>query len=261
MRRQLHDAAALADALASGAPVRLVLHRSGPLSADAVAALALAEARGIECRVISQNQLTRLCQARLEPELLALVGPDPRRSLEEVAARARAVWLLVDTAYPGNAGFVIRTAEVSGADAVVVAAAFDHEQRRAVRRTAMRADRYMPVIYTGAEAAIDAARAAGLQIVGIEDSGTVAPWDADLARPSLFAVGGERDGIPPGLLARCDLVVRLPMGGFVPSYNLQAAMAMVAGERLRQLATRAPALPPERPEDRPRGRPDADSHR
>jgi tRNA(Leu) C34 or U34 (ribose-2'-O)-methylase TrmL len=30
--------------------------------------------------------------------------------------------------------------------------------------------------------------------------------------------------------------MRLPMAGFVPSYNLQAAMSMVAYERLRQLA-------------------------
>ena len=38
------------------------------------------------------------------------------------------------------------------------------------------------------------------------------------------------------LLARCDAVLRIPMRGFVPAYNLQAAMAMVAGERLRQEA-------------------------
>jgi tRNA G18 (ribose-2'-O)-methylase SpoU len=30
--------------------------------------------------------------------------------------------------------------------------------------------------------------------------------------------------------------VRVPMAGFIPSYNVQAAMAAVAAERLRQLA-------------------------
>ena len=237
-RRQLSDARSLLDALAADAPVRIVLHRAEGLSADATRALGIARERGIAVRPLSPNQLTRLCQARREPELLAMVGPDPRRPLADVAKTAHDIWLLVDTAYPGNAGFVMRTAEVSGADAVVIAAAFDHEQRRAVRRTAMRADRYMPVVYTSASDAIETARAGGLQIVGIEDSGAVAPWDADLAQRSLFVVGGERNGIPADLLERCDTTVRLPMGGFVPSYNLQAAMAMVAGERLRQLEAR-----------------------
>ena len=239
-RRQLHDASELERALARGEPVRIVLHREAELSDAALRALATAREHGIDVRPLSQNQLTRLCQARKQPELLAMVGPPATADIDEVAARARVLWLLVDTAYPGNAGFVIRTAEVSGADGVVVCAGFDHAQRRAVRRTAMRADRYMPVIYTDAERAIASARAAGLRIVGIEDSGTHAPWQADLCARSLFIIGGERDGIPPVLLDCCDEVLRLPMDGFVPSYNLQAAMAMVVGERLRQLTGGAP---------------------
>ena len=84
-------------------------------------------------------------------------GADPRRGLDSVLEEAQTVWLLVDTAYPGNAGFAIRTAEVSGADASVIGAAFDHEKRRAVRRTAMRADRYMPLFYADAHETLEQA--------------------------------------------------------------------------------------------------------
>jgi TrmH family RNA methyltransferase len=243
-RDQLHDAADLRAALEGGQPVQLVLHRESGLSPGATAALALARDRGVELRPLSQNQLTRLCQARREPELLALIGDDPKRNLEDALASAHTVWLLVDTAYPGNAGFVIRTAEVSGADAVVVGAPFDHEQRRAVRRTAMRADRYMPVLYHGAADTIERGRACGLEVIGIEDSGERAPWEHDLTGRALLVLGGERHGIPPELLERCDQVLRLPMEGFVPSYNLQAAMAMVVGERWRQRVA-GPPRPPE----------------
>jgi tRNA G18 (ribose-2'-O)-methylase SpoU len=58
----------------------------------------------------------------------------------------------------------------------------------------------------------------------------------DLAGPVLFVVGGERHGIPAEVLAECDDVIRIPMLGFIPSYNLQAAMAAVASERIRQLS-------------------------
>ena len=66
------------------------------------------------------------------------------------------------------------------------------------------------------------------------------PWEEDLRGPTLFVVGGEKHGIPDGLLQMADRVLRLPMLGFIPSYNLQAAMAMVAGERMRQLAQDPP---------------------
>jgi tRNA G18 (ribose-2'-O)-methylase SpoU len=38
------------------------------------------------------------------------------------------------------------------------------------------------------------------------------------------------------VLDTCDGAIRIPMRGFIPSYNLQAAMAIVVGEHLRQLA-------------------------
>ena len=237
-RTQISDAAELAKALRASDAVRIVLHREDDLSDEAQTAIALAKERSIDVRPLSQNQLTRLCQCDVAPELLAMIGAPVHRELADALRGASVVWLLVDTAYPGNAGFVIRTAEVSGANGVIICAAFDHEQRRAVRRTAMRADRFMPVLYSEIESAIDAAQEAGLRVVGIEDSGGQAPWEAELCAPTLFVIGGERHGIPAAVLDRCDDVLRLPMDGFVPSYNLQAAMEMVVGERLRQLATR-----------------------
>ena len=50
----------------------------------------------------------------------------------------------------------------------------------------------------------------------------------------MLVVGGERDGIPNSILRASDSVVRIPMAGFVPSYNLQAPMAVVAAEAMRQ---------------------------
>jgi tRNA G18 (ribose-2'-O)-methylase SpoU len=54
-------------------------------------------------------------------------------------------------------------------------------------------------------------------------------------------IGNEREGIAPSLLTRCAAVARIPMAGFVPSYNVQAAMAAIAVERLRQLSSKRTA--------------------
>jgi len=171
--------------------------------------------------------------------VLALVGPDAKADLDSVMRLGGAVWLLTGPAYPGNVGFAIRTAEVSGADGLYIDNDFDHTKRREARRASMRADRFLPIAWERAETVIAAARRAGKQVVGVEDTGTLPPWGANLAQSVLLIVGAEADGIPGVVLDSCDLVVRIPMAGFVASYNLQAAVAAIAAERFRQLELEA----------------------
>jgi 23S rRNA (guanosine2251-2'-O)-methyltransferase len=237
-RRQLAGADEVAAALAAGAALRLVL-----LGRDASpAARALAErARAAGARVLpaTDNDLRRMRRAGApaDCELLGLVGPDPAAGAEAALAGAGAVWLLAGVAYAGNAGAAIRTAEVSGADAVFLDAAFDAEGRRRALRASMHAERFLPVHWSPAAEVLDRARAAGRRLLGVEDVGARAPWEVDLRGRVLLVIGGEREGLGAALLARCDAVVRVPMAGFVPSYNLQAALAAVAAERLRQEAS------------------------
>jgi len=142
---------------------------------------------------------------------------------------------MVGLAYPSNAGMVIRTAEGSGAEGIVLDTDWHHHERRMATRTSMRADLYLPVFWETAQETVAAARRHEHRIFGIENTGTRAPWDEDLTGPSLFIIGGEAHGIPAQILEQCDAVLRLPMAGFIPSYNLQAATAVLAIERLRQL--------------------------
>jgi len=230
-RLRLSGPDALARALDAGLPVRCVVVPEGPLPAELAALCERAEAAGAEILRTGERRRARLAG---DASVAALVGPPCDADLDSVMARGGVVWLLVGARYPGNVGAAIRTAEVSGADGVYIDNAFDHAQRRETRRAAMRADRFLPVAWERATRVVGAARRAGKRIIGVEDSGTAAPWETALDAPSLLIAGGEADGIPPALLRRCDAVTRIPMAGFLASYNLQAAVAIVAAERLRQ---------------------------
>jgi tRNA G18 (ribose-2'-O)-methylase SpoU len=234
-RTQLAGAAAIEAALDRGEPVRLILLRRGARGAAIEACLERADAAGVPVRRVSAREFERLRRAGPARNLLALAGPPPQAGMGEVLAGGGAVWLLSGIAYPGNAGFAIRTAEVSGAAGVFLDATFDHAGRRAALRASIHANRFMPVLWKETEAVLAAARASRRRIVAIEDVGSEPPWAVDLTGRILFVVGGEAAGIPESALARCDAVVRIAMAGFIPSYNLQTAVAAVATERLRQL--------------------------
>ena len=233
---QVRGVAAIEAAIERGDRVRLVLVPNEPTPPAAEQLAGRARELGIEVRSVGVSALARYAQNTPGVEALALVGERPAATVEGILGAGGAAWLLAGIAYPGNAGFAIRAAEVSGAAGIVIDAAFDHPARREAVRASMRADWFMPVCWATAAEAIDAAHSH--QVVGIEDSGDVAPWDVDLTGSVLFVVGGERHGTPPHVLARCDSVVRIPMAGFIPSYNLQAAVAVLAAERLRQLGVR-----------------------
>ena len=223
---------AVARALDDGEPLRWVVVREGALAPELEALCERAAASGAQVERAGARRHRRVCG---DAELAAWVGPPPDADLDAVMARGGAVWLLVGAAYPGNVGAALRTAEVAGADGVYVDNGFDHAQRREARRASMRADRCLSVAWERANAVIGAARRAGKTFVGVEESGRVAPWDVALDGSLLLVVGGEAEGVPPAILRRCEVVVRIPMAGFVASYNLQAAVAIVAAERLRQL--------------------------
>jgi len=202
-----------------------------------------ARAAGVPIEPASPGDLRRLS---LGPpaSILALAGRDPGASSRAVMAQPGAKWLLVGAAYPGNVGAALRTMEVSGAAAAFVDADLDRSGRRAALRTSMNAERFMPVFWEDAGGALARAREADHRIIGVEDVGDRAPWELDLTGPVLFVVGGEDRSLAPDHLSLCDAVVRLPMAGFIPCYNLQAAVAAVAMERLRQTQTRVgPASP------------------
>ena len=200
---------------------------------DTSALRALCEAANIPLEEGSANDVWRM-SADGAQVALALTGRTQHDTLEEVMEAGGCIWFFDGVEYSTNLGFAIRTAEVSGADAVLLNVSKTHEERRTIRRASMRADRFIPVIYTTTESILAAASEHGVRLVVAEDVGQQGPWDEDLTGDVILVVGAERDGVSAPVLEAADAVVKLPMDGFVPSYNLQVAVSVLAVEALRQ---------------------------
>ena len=184
----------------------------------------------------SENDLWRMSRSTSNgiPDVLCLVGRNPESSLKEILSKGGLVWLLAGASYPVNIGFCIRTAEVSGADAVIIDAELNNQERSAAKRASMKAHRFLPVFWTSGLESILMAKEYGFRIISVEDVGDSAPWDIDMTGDIVLVVGGERNGISEKILEQSDEIIRIPMSGFVPSFNLQAPLSYVAIEAQRQ---------------------------
>lgn len=226
--------AAISEALDRGAPIARILVRADG-DADALADLiARAEDRGVPLAAEPAREMQRMTEGEGVEEAIALAGPPLATRLDALMAAPGLTLALCRLRYPGNVGFILRAAEVAGAAGVAVDVDWTEKEHAAARRASIHAERFLPVVEADTAAAIASARQAGRRVVAVETSGEATPWSLDLTRPTLIVVGGEAEGIPEDLLAQADATVRIPTRGFIPSYNVQAAVGMLLGEWLRQ---------------------------
>ena len=227
MSLQITGEADVIKALKNGVDIKLVLVDR---EEDCSEVIQLCEERNIKVTEGSATDLWRM-SANGQQKVLALVQREAGGTLEEVFEREGAIWLFDGVEYAPNLGFGVRTAEVSGATAVIINVSKTHEERRTIRRASMRATRFIPVVYATTEEIL---AACNRRIVVAEDVGGKAPWECDLTGDVMLVVGAENAGVSKEVLDAADDIVRLPMPGFIPSYNLQVAISSLAIERLRQ---------------------------
>ena len=230
MAGQITGREAVLAALLSGEAIEMVLVDR---EKDTAEIRSLCEQLNIPLEEGSTNDLWRMSTDGFV-DALAMTGRIPVGDLDEVLERGGTIWFFDGVTYSTNLGFAIRCAEVSGADAVLLNVTKTHEERRTIRRSSMRADRFIPVVYTTTEKILEAVKTHNVRLIAVEDVGTHGPWDEDLTGDVMLVVGAEKEGISEQVLAAADACVLLPMDGFVPSYNLQVAVSVVAIEALRQ---------------------------
>ena len=106
----------------------------------------------------------------------------------------------------------------------------------AVRRVSAGAAEVVPVARVGnLPAALEAARATGVWVLGLDEKATDSLWGHSLAEPPVALVLGAEDrGISPRVRKDCDGLARIPLGGKIGSVNVAVAGALAMFEVARR---------------------------
>lgn len=171
-------------------------------------------------RTVGADEFARAAPTAPPTPVLALARR-PRVDAEAVLAAPGdpPVVFLEHPNHLGNLGAVIRVAAAAGVAGVLVSGDRDPWHPTALRGSA------------GLHFALPVARVAGLlpsgrPVVAADPEGPPF-WEAALPGRAILAFGSERQGLSPGLLARADLRVGIPMRVGVSSLNLATAVAVL----------------------------------
>jgi RNA methyltransferase, TrmH family len=223
----VESAKVLREALAAGAEIEAVFVRE---DSEAVVPLGVsAPVRSVELSVFD-----RLADTETPQPLLAVVRVQ-RRSIESI--HGGTILVGVDIRDPGNAGTMIRSAELSGASAVVfLGTSVDVTSPKVVRSSAGGMF-HLPVVQCVDTAlGLDELRRHGCRVLGTAVHRDAVPYcnDGTLAGDVVIVVGNEAHGLDQFVEPLVDQWITIPMQGRTESLNVGMAASVLCFEAARQ---------------------------
>ena len=170
--------------------------------------------------IVPDRAMARMSDLETPPGIVA-VFPRVLLELDAIMAEGKPVAVLAGVADPGNAGTLLRTAEIFGIDAAIfVGEAVEPHNPKVVRSTMGALFRMRVGVSSGTDLA-EAARRADYTIVAAARGGQSLP-DYRFPERSLIAIGNERHGVAAAL-PHYDEEIAIPHAG--PGESLNASVA------------------------------------
>ena len=134
-----------------------------------------------------------------------------------------------------NFGAILRTAECTGVDAVIVPNQGNAPLNADAIKTSAGAAFKIPIVKVSHLLdAIYLLQAEGIQIVAITEKTEQDIYKLDLKKPTALIMGSEHKGISPAILKIADAKAKIPLMGQIESLNVSVASGVALYEVLRQ---------------------------
>ena len=136
---------------------------------------------------------------------------------------------------PYNFGYALRSLYAAGCDGILLGERNWMTAAGVVARASAGASELLPMFKGPFKKAVTAARSIGYRVAAAGIRNAVSMYDADLSKPLLLVIGGEKRGISSSVSSLCDLTVRVDYGrSFRGSLSTASAAAVLGFEVLHQ---------------------------
>jgi 23S rRNA (guanosine2251-2'-O)-methyltransferase len=191
----------------------------------------LARAISVPIRFEPRAALDRAANGALHQGVLAFGSARRYTALEDLGADAQLLVLLDGVEDTHNLGAILRTAHAAGASAVLIPERRAAGLTETVAKAAAGALEHLPVVRIGnVSQTLESLKKRGFWIYGLDERAEAAYSNIDYAKPTVFVLGGEGQGLHQLVKKHCDALVRIPMAGAISSLNVSVAAGIVLFE-------------------------------
>jgi 23S rRNA (guanosine2251-2'-O)-methyltransferase len=194
---------------------------------------------GIPISFVPRTELDHMAGNAAHQGVVAVTSAKQYNDLDDVIASKRAEYSLIvvldGVEDPHNLGAILRTADASGVDGVVI------PDRRAagvtgtVTKVSAGASEHLPIAkVTNIARTIEDLKDRNIWTVGLDERGPQSYEALDYKMDCALVLGAEGKGLHDLVKKKCDFLVSIPMLGKVPSLNVSVAAGVVLYEIVRQ---------------------------
>jgi 23S rRNA (guanosine2251-2'-O)-methyltransferase len=190
--------------------------------------IALARALAIRVEIVGRRRLDELAEGLRHQGVLAIAPEFPYLSLDELRERAseRPLFAALDEITdPHNFGAIVRSAVAFGVDGIIIPERRSAQVTGVVSRTSAGAIEHAAIArVVNLARALETLAEDGRQIVGLAGEAAATLDELEPApHGRVLVVGSEGRGLRELTRKRCDVLVRIPMGGPISSLNASVA--------------------------------------
>lgn len=139
---------------------------------------------------------------------------------------------------PYNFGYALRSLYAAGADGVILPLKTRYGADGIVCRASAGASEYLNTYTAEDESFLSKLKNKGYTIICADKENSIPMYDADMKKPVLLIIGGERRGISANVLKQADHIVRIDYGrAFPAALSAASASTVLAFEVYRQNRT------------------------
>lgn len=231
------------EALKSEHPINKILIDSGDKKGSVVKIIGMAKDKGVMVKYVDRKKLDELSATRNHQGVIAEIAAYETVELEDLLEKTKnkePFFLILDEIMdPHNLGSMVRTANASGVDGIIIPKRRSVGLTVSVSKVAQGALEHVPVAKVSNIAqTMERLKEEGLWMVGADMHGEQVHYEANLLGPIALIIGGEGKGLSELTKKKCDFLVKLPMEGAISSLNASVAGAVLMYEVLRQRKTK-----------------------
>uniref|UniRef100_A0A7V2ZKY1 23S rRNA (Guanosine(2251)-2'-O)-methyltransferase RlmB n=1 Tax=Ignavibacterium album TaxID=591197 RepID=A0A7V2ZKY1_9BACT len=199
-----------------------------------------AKKKGIKVNQIPLEKFKQLIKDKNAQGVVAIKSSQKFYDLSEIISSAKSqtypLILILDSIQDThNLGAILRTAECSGADGIIVTKHNSAPINETVVKTSAGASELVKICQVNNLAnAIDELKNEGFWIVGSYLGNSKPYTEVDYKMPIALIVGNEEKGIRKLTADKCDFLIHIPMKGKIQSLNVSVATGIILFEILRQ---------------------------
>ena len=192
----------------------------------------------IMIKVVDKNKLDEMSERKNHQGVIAVANEYKYFDLEDIIEQTRekeSFFLILDEIEdPHNFGAMIRSAEASGVDAIIIPKRRACQVNATVEKTAAGATSHVKIArVTNLVQAIEKLKASGVWVYSVDMDGTQYT-KTDLKGNIALVIGNEGKGISRLIKEKSDFTVSIPMKGHINSLNASVAASILMFEAVRQ---------------------------